>query len=122
MVRRKFNYYNPSRFKYSRFKNLRGSLQDIPLKTIRVTFHALRWVFMLIFLFIVIGILVLLLTGGQSYLQVIVGYSITGFFTFFMGYFGWILAQSMIDIMVGKESKKSHGFSYYFKRSNKFKF
>ena len=77
---------------------------------------------MIIFLFISVGIIVLLLTGGQSYLQLIVGYSITGFFTFFMGYFGWLLAQSMIDLMVGKENKNKHSFSYYFKRSSKFKF
>jgi len=69
---------------------------EIPLKTVRVTIYALRWIFLLIFLFISIGIFVLFITGGQNYIQIILGYSITGFFTFFMGYFGWILAQGIV--------------------------
>lgn len=122
MVKRKFRQYAPSRFKYHKLKNISYLLQDIPFKTMKVTLHALRWVFTLIFIFIIIGILVLFLTGGQNYVQIIIGYSITGFFTFFMGYFGWILAQGMIEMATGKEDNSSPGLSYYLKRSKKFKY
>jgi len=39
---------------------------EIPLKTVRVTIYALRWIFLLIFLFISIGIFVLFITGGPK--------------------------------------------------------
>ena len=92
------------------------SLQDIPLKTMKVTVYALRWVFLLIFIFIIVGIMALFLTGGETYAQQILGYSITGFFTFFMGYFGWILAQGTIEMITGKEQKEQQPLFY---RQNK---
>jgi len=102
--------------------NKKFSLQELPVKTLKVTIHALRWVFLLIFLFITIGIFMLFLTGGGNYIQIIVGYSIAGFFTFFMGYFGWVLAQGTIEMITGKDSSKRHGLLYYFhKHRNKFK-
>ena len=100
------------------------SFEDLPIKTMKVTIHALRWVFLLIFLFITVGIFMLFLTGGDSYIQIIVGYSIAGFFTFFMGYFGWVLAQGTIEMITGKESEKKRELSYYVKKRhyNKHKF
>jgi hypothetical protein len=97
-------------------------LEDIPFKTMKVTIYALRWIFLLIFLFIIVGIIILFITGGQSYLQIILGYSITGFFTFFMGYFGWLLAQSIIEMITGKEPKEERTYSYYFTKKNRYKF
>ena len=111
--------------KNKRFTNLfdkKIQFSEIPLKTVKVTIHALRWIFLLIFLFISIGIFVLFITGGQNYFLMILGYSITGFFTFFMGYFGWILAQGIIEIMTGKETKQERTFSYYFSKNRKYKF
>jgi len=96
------------------------SFEELPSKTVRLTVHALRWVFLLVFLFITVGIFALFITGGQSYIQTILGYSITGFFTFFMGYFGWLLAQSIIEMITGKDddlSKKS--YAYYLKKYKK---
>ncbi|MEE8565045.1 MAG: hypothetical protein V3S79_01525 [Candidatus Thermoplasmatota archaeon] len=112
-------------FNNKTFNNLldkKIQFNEIPLKTVRVTIYALRWIFLLIFLFISIGIFVLFITGGQNYIQIILGYSITGFFTFFMGYFGWILAQGIIEIMTGKEPKEERSFSYYFSKKKKYRF
>jgi len=108
----------------SRFMDKKISFEDLPIKTMKVTIHALRWVFLLIFLFIIVGIFMLFLTGGDSYIQIIVGYSIAGFFTFFMGYFGWVLAQGTIEMITGKESEKKRELSYYIKKRhyNKHKF
>lgn len=119
MHRNKFKQNN-----ISKLFDKKISLEELPSKTVKLTIHALRWVFLLIFLFITIGIFVLFVTGGQNYMQVILGYSIAGFFTFFMGYFGWLLAQAIIEMITGKEEDISaKGYSYYlrkYKKNNKF--
>jgi hypothetical protein len=119
MPRKKINQSN-----LSRLWDKKIPFQDLPLKTMKVTIYALRWVFLLIFLFIIAGIFVLFLTGGGGYVQIIIGYSIAGFFTFFMGYFGWLLAQGMIEMITGKKAKGEHslGLLYYFKKHRKFKY
>lgn len=106
----------------SKFMDKKIPMEDLPLRTMKVTLHALRWIFMLIFLFITVGIFVLFLTGGENYIQIILGYSIAGFFTFFMGYFGWVLAQSILEMMAGKEDRKDHSLSYYVVRKKKYRF
>ena len=106
----------------SKLRGKRLPFEDLPLKTMKVTIHALRWVFLLIFLFITVGIFALFLTGGKDYVQMILGYSLAGFFTFFMGYFGWILAQGMIEMITGKKEKTEPGVSFYFRKSKKYKF
>ena len=114
--------FNPNQTSLSQMFNQNISLEEIPFKTMKVTIYALRWIFLLIFLFIFVGIILLFVTGGQSYLQAIVGYSITGFFTFFMGYFGWILAQGIIEMITGKEPKEERTFSYFFSKKNHYRF
>ena len=115
MIRRKKKH-----FKFSKCSNKKISLEDIPLKTMRVTLYALRGMFLLIFIFITIGILALFATGGQNYVQMIIGYSITGFFSFFMGFFGWTLAQGVIEMLTGKEKQTiTQGLSYYLKKHKK---
>ena len=84
----------------------------------KITLYALRWVFLLIFIVIIVGIIALFLSGVQTYIQIILGYSIAGFFTFFMGYFGWILAQGMIEMITGKDNEDTSGLSYYLKRKS----
>jgi hypothetical protein len=117
MPRKKINHNN-----LSKFMDKKSSLEDLPLKTLRITIYALKWVFLLIFLYILIGILALLVTGGTENVQMIVTYSITGFFTFFMGYFGWLLAQGMIEMITGNKEKMERGLSYYLKKHKKHRF
>ena len=97
-------------------------LEEIPFATIRLTMHALRWVFLLVFLYLFVSIIIVLWQGGTESITQILVYSITGFFTFFMGYFGWVLAQGTIEMITGKEPDKKHGLSYYLHRKhNKYK-
>jgi hypothetical protein len=117
MLRRR-NY----RTNKTRFIDRRIPFEDLPLKTMKVTIHALRWVFLLIFLFITVGIFILFLTGGDNYVQIIIGYSIAGFFTFFMGYFGWLLAQGIIEMITGKDTKNDRNFSYYLRKHRRYRF
>ena len=118
MPRRKKNSAN----NFQRLMNKGLSLEEIPFKTMRVTIYALRWIFLLIFLFITVGIFALLVTGGEENVQNILTYSITGFFTFFMGFFGWMFAQSIMELIAGKQDKEDRVLSYYLKRKTKHKF
>ena len=80
------------------------SLGVIPKKKFLITLHAFKWFFFLVFLFIFIAIILLLLIG-KIYTQMILTYSITGFFTFFTGYFGWIFARGVMDALSKNEDK-----------------
>ena len=95
---RKYNHLNN--------KNKRIDLEEIPFTTMRVTVHALRWIFLLIFIYITVSIVLLLIQGGNDSITNIVVYSVTGFFTFFMGYFGWMFARNVVEMIGGKELKK----------------
>lgn len=66
--------------------------------------NTLRWILPLIFVYIVIGTVVVMVQEGTEPLKNIIIYSIMGFFTFFMGYLGWILAQDVLDIVAGKKN------------------
>jgi len=107
---------------FSRLRDKKIAFEELPLKTMEVTLHALRWIFLLVFMFIAIGIMVLFITGGQTYVQAILGYSITGFFTFFMGYFGWILAQQIIEMVFGKKDVDTSQVSYYLRKSKNYRY
>ena len=117
MPNKKYTQHN-----LSRFMDRKIPIQDLPKKTIKVTFHALRWIFLLVFLFMAVGIIALLITGGQQQVQMIIGYSITGFFTFFMGYFGWILAQGIIEMFTGSSESEEKNFFSHSKSHNKYRY
>ena len=117
MPRRKNGQNNLSKH-FSR----RSSLEDLPLKTMKVTVYALRWIFLLIFLYMTASIAILTIQGGTGLVVDIVGWSITGFFTFFMGYFGWILAQGLIEMIAGDKEKLEDNLSYYLRKNKKYKF
>lgn len=117
MPRRKNNQNN-----LSKLIDKKISIEDLPLKTMRVTIHALRWLFLIIFLYIISIIFILMVQGGTESLTNLVTWSVTGFFTFFMGYFGWMFAQSIMEMIAGKEEKEERGLSYYFRRKKKYKF
>ena len=71
--------------KSKKLKDKKIYIEELPFTTMKVTMHALRWVFFLIFIYIAVSIVLLLVQGGNESLTNIVVYSVTGFFTFFMG-------------------------------------
>lgn len=85
------------------------SLNCIPKKTILITLYELRWFFFLIFLFIAVSTIILFSIGCGSYTQMSFIYSITGFFTFFVSYLGWIIAQGVIDKLSKSEGALQEG-------------
>ncbi len=66
--------------------------------------NALRWILLLIFIYLAVGTVVVMIQDGTESLKNIVIYSIMGFFTFFMGYIGWILARDVLVIVSGKKN------------------
>lgn len=69
----------------------------------KVTIRMLKWIFLLIFIYMAVSILLLIIQGGDEQIRNIVVYSVSGFFTFFMGYFGWMFARSVTEIVSGKK-------------------
>jgi hypothetical protein len=65
--------------------------------------NALRWIALLILFYITAGSIVMTIQDGTEPLKNIVIYSIMGFFTFFMGYLGWILARDVLLIVSGRK-------------------
>lgn len=101
--------------RYSRYITKSKRMKKIKLlkfipKRILIPIYELRWVFFFIFLFITVGITSMFLID-KMYTQMILTYSITGFFTFFTGYFGWIFARGVINTL----SKNDHKFKNRFK-------
>jgi hypothetical protein len=75
-----------------------------PFLNLHGTMNALRWILLLIFIYLAAGTVVVMIQDGTETLKNIVIYSIMGFFTFFMGYLGWILASDILVIVSGKKN------------------
>ncbi|HWR27213.1 MAG TPA: hypothetical protein VN377_02125 [Candidatus Thermoplasmatota archaeon] len=75
-----------------------------PFLNLHCTMNALRWILLLIFIYLAAGTVVVMIQDGTETLKNIVIYSIMGFFTFFMGYLGWILASDVLVIVSGKKN------------------
>jgi len=101
-----------------KFKKRKMFPKDLPQRALKTNIN--RWIFMLIFLLITFGIIVLFLISVNNYVRIIIGYSLTGFLTFFMGYFGWVLAEAVIDkITFNNDQKNANGVLYYFRKLRK---
>jgi hypothetical protein len=71
------------------------------------TMNALRWILLFIFLYLAAGTGVVMIQEGTAPLKNIIIYSIMGFFTFFMGYLGWMLARDVLVIVSGKKHTRN---------------
>jgi hypothetical protein len=74
-----------------------------PLRSLRSSMNALRWIVLIIFIYLIAGTAIVMIQDGTESLKNIVVYSIIGFFTFFMGYLGWILARDVLQVVSGKK-------------------
>ena len=83
--------------------NKKIDLEELPFTTMKITLRMLKWIFVIIFIYIAMSIIFLIVQGGDEQIRNIVLYSVSGFFTFFMGYFGWMFARSVSEIVGGKK-------------------
>jgi hypothetical protein len=81
----------------------KGPLTVKPFMNLHFTMNALQWILVLIFLYLAAGTLIMMIQDGTESLKNIVIYSIIGFFTFFMGYLGWILARDFLEVVSHKK-------------------
>jgi len=86
-------------------KKTRERVKSFPHVTIKVTLYALRWIFLLILIYVIISIIMLIYYERYGFLAQIVSMSVGGFFAFFTGYFGWMFAQSIMEWLVRKKEK-----------------
>jgi hypothetical protein len=85
----------------------KGPISVRPFRNLHFTMNALQWILILIFIYLAAGTAIVMIQDGTESLKNIVIYSIIGFFTFFMGYIGWILARDVLEIVSGKKNAKN---------------
>ena len=74
------------------------------MKGLNTSMSALRWIILVIFIYLAAGTAIVIFQDGTESLKNIVVYSIIGFFTFFMGYIGWILARDVLELISNKKT------------------
>jgi hypothetical protein len=75
-----------------------------PMTSHHFSMNILRWILFIIFVYLAAGTTIVIMNDGTASLKNIVVYSIIGFFTFFMGYLGWILARDVLEVVSGKKT------------------
>ena len=94
-------------FNLSRYSKRRPSAALISFLKFRVSSNAFKILFLLVLIYVVAITFVLILQEAAVWLRDIVSYSVMGFVTFFMGWFGWELAKDVREIAFGdRQSKK----------------
>jgi len=83
---------------------MKKQLETIQKTTVKTTIHFFRWVFFLIFLYIAFTIIWGFWFKGNEFFEQVITFSVSGFFAFFMGYFGWRLAE-IIEEWLRKKGK-----------------
>ena len=61
--------------------------------------RALRWIFLLIFIYLSAGIILVMVQDGIAPMKNVIIYSVIGFSTFFMGYLGVVFAKDILQIV-----------------------
>jgi hypothetical protein len=82
----------------------KGPIKVRPFIKRHFSLNTLQWILLLIFIYLAAGTVIVMIQEGTELLRNIVIYSIIGFFTFFMGYIGWILAKDVLEIVSGKKN------------------
>lgn len=94
-------------FNLSRYSKRRTYATLIPSLKFRVSSNALKILFTLVLVYVIVITFALILQEAATWLMDIISYSVMGFVTFFMGWFGWELARDIRNIAFGeRESKK----------------
>jgi len=90
-------------------KQAKKVVEKTATKTVEVTVGILKWVFILLIIYISVVTFLGYLTTGEKFLTDIATLSIGGFWGFLFGYFGWRLGQTIEDYFhkVQKQSKNN---------------
>ena len=89
-----------------RSKKQKELLDALPKHAMKWSLHAFRWVLFAVLLYIFGSTVYLLYIQQWEFLMQIVTYSVGGFFAAFTGFFGWLLAEQILDHIIKREDKK----------------
>lgn len=92
--------------KLSRHFRRRTPVTPIPFLGFRISSNALKILFLLILIYVVVITFALILQEATTWLRDIINYSVMGFVTFFMGWFGWELAKDIRNVAFGGRQSK----------------
>lgn len=98
---------NRTKGKIGKISRRSGPIKVRPFTKFHFTMNALHWILLLICIYLVAGAFIVVIQDGTELLRNIVIYSIIGFFTFFMGCIGWILARDVLEIVTGKKNMQN---------------
>lgn len=73
--------------------------------TLKITDRIIKWILIIILVYIVISMLYLSYNQRGEFLVNIVIWSVGGFWAFFMGYWGWMFAEKITQSFVKKTKK-----------------
>jgi len=90
--------------KIRKISRRKGPIKIRPFMSLHLPRNSLQWILLLIFIYFAAGVIIVMIQEGTELLRNIVIYSIIGFFTFFMGCIGWILARDVLEIVSGKKN------------------
>jgi hypothetical protein len=76
-------------------RNAKKVVEKTATKTVEVTIGILKWVFILLIIYISIVTFLGYITTGDQFLTNIATISVGGFWAFLFGYFGWRLGQTI---------------------------
>jgi hypothetical protein len=112
MFKQKISKHGSIRFKKKLF------LKQLTGKKIK-NIYKIRCFLTFLIIFLTCCVIGLFLSIINYYLKIIIIYSIIGFLTFFMAYFGWILANFIMDKMNDKKQISINNVLHYFKKLKK---
>lgn len=87
-----------------RIENIKDQAVDT---TIEISTHVVKYSLVVVLVYLVITMLYLIYTKRETFFENIATWSIGGFWAFFMGYFGWLFAESITKSFSRKIKKGS---------------
>jgi hypothetical protein len=98
----------PSSLRYAKKQGRRKApLTFHPFVSTRMKMNALRWIFLFAIIILAVGVLFIMLEDGIGSMKNIIIYGAMGFITFFMGYFGTLIAKDVIDLILEKKDSRN---------------
>jgi hypothetical protein len=88
-------------------KKAKKVMEKTATKTVELTFGFLKWMFIILIVYITIITFWGYIATGQQFLTNVATLSVGGFWGFLFGYFGWRLGQSIEEFFNKKFKKRN---------------
>ena len=88
-------------------KKAKEVVEKTATKTVEVTINILKWIFIILVIYISLVTFWGYLSAGEQFLTNVVTISVGGFWAFLFGYFGWRLGQTIENYFVNLKKKSN---------------